>query len=91
MKKGNKHSKKIFFPYPKYPCGLDNSQVKDAKTNRTCSKSNHHKTLGRRKDNKKKCKTRKAKPKVEKRYDKNLNRRQSRKAQKKTQRTLLNL
>jgi len=30
-------------------CGLDNSKVKDAKTNHTFSKSNHHKTLGKKK------------------------------------------
>jgi len=26
-------------------CGLDNSQVKDAKANHTCPKSNYHKTF----------------------------------------------
>jgi len=31
------------------PYGLDNSQVKNAKANNTCSKSNHHKTLRKKK------------------------------------------
>jgi len=86
-----KHSLFFSFLNQSLTCGLDNSQVKDANANNTCSKSNHKKTLRRRKDNQEKCKTRKAKPKLEKRYDKTWNRRQTRKTQKKTQRTLLNI
>jgi len=49
------------------------------------------KLLRKKKRHQEKCKTTKAKPKLEKRYDKTWNRRQTRKTQKKTQRILLNL
>jgi len=49
--------------------------MKDVKANHICSKYYHHKTLGKKKkDNQEKFKTRKAKPKLEKKYDKTLNR-----------------
>jgi len=50
MKKRNEALKEIFsFLNQSLTCGLDNSQVKDAKANHTCSKYYHHKTLGKKK------------------------------------------